>query len=31
MRTSKGDFTLVYKGCNTFDIYFALINLSAIK
>lgn len=31
MRTSKGDFTPVYKGCNTFDIYFALINLSAIK
>ena len=31
MRTSKGDFTLVYKGCNTFDIYFALIYLSAIK
>ena len=29
MRKSRGDFTLVYKGCNTFDIYFALINLSA--
>ncbi len=31
MRTSKGDFTLVYKGRNTFVINFALINLSAIK